>query len=397
MLTLISNIYAKKRNFLLFLACGALLFSNSAVSQSSLGVKTVVIDAGHGGKDPGAVGPSKIREKDVVLNVTLLLGDMIKKNYPDVNVIYTRSTDVFIGLNERAKIANRNKADLFISIHANAAGNINAHGFESWVLGLHKSAAALEVAKFENSSILMEEGHEQKYESFDPNDPDAYIALSMRQNAFLEQSLALADLFQKNAVGDLKRKNRGVRQAGFLVLYKTTMPSVLVELGFLSNKPEEQFLASESGQEKLAKEMYDAFSQYKKQIEKVDESIGDGGSSSTHSSEVKEQPKEEQPKEIKEVKEEEKPNEKGIVFKVQIASSSVKMETIPANFKGLKDVDSYLSGSVYKYTVGKYSNLKQAKERQDKVREEGYETAFVIAFENGERIGVQEAINKLNH
>ena len=380
---LLNNSYAKKRIFLTFFISMALLFSTSLYSQTGLGIKTVVIDAGHGGKDPGAVAKTKLQEKDVVLDVSLQLGKLISASFPKVKVVYTRSTDVFIGLSKRAKIANDAGADLFISIHANAAGNISAKGFESFVLGLHKSEAALEVAKWENSSILMEEDHEQKYESFDPNDPDAYIALSLRQNAFLDQSLKLAHLFQKNCVGDLKRPDRGVKQAGFLVLYKTTMPSVLVELGFLSNVEEEKFLASKNGRSSLAKELFDAFAAYKDQNDKVD---------GTLKSDLEDQSKASNTKK----------NDKGgfsegnqsVVFRVQVATSKIKLELKPFNFKGMKDVDRIQSGNKYKYIVGNYSSIEMAKIRQAEVRKIGYESAFVIAFENGKRLDLQKAIEK---
>ena len=378
---LLYNSCAKKRIFLTFLISIALLFSNTVYSQTGLGIKTVVIDPGHGGKDPGAVAKTKLQEKDVVLDVSLQLGKLISARFPKVKVIYTRSTDVFIGLSKRAKIANDAGADLFISIHSNAAANTSAKGFESFVLGLHKSEAALEVAKWENSSILMEEHHEQKYESFDPNDPDAYIALSLRQNAFLDQSLKLAHLFQKNCVGDLKRPDRGVKQAGFLVLYKTTMPAVLVELGFLSNVEEEKFLASKKGRSSLAKELFEAFETYKEQNDKVD---------GTLKSDSEEAVKDFNTKNNDNVS----TGAQTIVFSVQIATSITKLELKSFNFKGMRDVDRIESGNKYKYIVGKYSSIEEAKSRQAEVRKIGYESAFVIAFENGKRLDLQKAIEK---
>ena len=380
---LLYNSYAKKRIFLTFLISIALLFSNTVYSQTGLGIKTVVIDAGHGGKDPGAVAKTKLQEKDVVLDVSLQLGKLISARFPKVKVVYTRSTDVFIGLSKRAKIANDAGADLFISIHSNAAGNTSAKGFESFVLGLHKSEAALEVAKWENSSILMEEDHEQKYESFDPNDPDAYIALSLRQNAFLDQSLKLAHLFQENCVGDLKRPDRGVKQAGFLVLYKTTMPSVLVELGFLSNVEEEKFLASQKGRSSIAKELFDAFETYKEQNDKVDGTLTSDSEGTVKAVSTKNNYK----VDISTRKE-------SIVFRVQIATSKTKLELKSFNFKGMKDVDRIESGNKYKYIVGKYSSIEDVKSRQMEVRKIGYESAFVIAFENGKRVDLQKAIAK---
>lgn len=351
--------------------------------QTGLGVKTVVIDPGHGGKDPGAIGGSETYEKNVVLNVGLLLGKKIKEAYPDVKVIYTRDKDEFIGLADRASIANKAGADLFISLHCNAAASKTAKGLESWVLGLHKSEASLEVAKKENNAILMEDGHESTYEDFDPNDPDAYIALAMRQNAFLDQSLVLADFIQKNAVGDLNRHNRGVKQAGFVVLYRATMPSVLVELGFLSHKEEEKFLSSADGQESLAVELFDAFVSYKQHKEKMDG--------------LTDEPDIIPDNDIKEVKE---PvvtaDNSGVIFKVQIATSSLNLPTKPENFKGMSDVEMESAGKWYKYFVGNYRSLDEAKERQKEVQEKGYDTAFIVAYEDGKKISVNEAVKKIN-
>jgi N-acetylmuramoyl-L-alanine amidase len=311
---------------------------------------------------------------------------MIKKEFPKVKVIYTRSTDVFVGLAERAAIANRAGADLFISLHCNAAGNTSATGLESWVLGLHKSAASLEVAKKENNAILMEDGHEQTYEDFNPNDPDAYIALAMRQNAFLDQSLALADLVQKNCIGDLKRKDRGVKQAGFVVLYRATMPSVLVELGFLSNKEEEKYLKSKTGQSELANELFDAFKQYKIQKENVDGIGIEPNVNNADQTEVKDSSIKVTPNIASDM---------GIVFKVQIATSTLNLPTKPENFKRMNDVEMKISGKYFKYYVGSYSTLEEARERQRLVREIGYDTAFIVAYENGEKISVKVASSRL--
>lgn len=382
MITNYIKYYAKKRNFSFFLASTMLLFSNILISQTGMGIRTVVIDPGHGGKDPGAIGVNKVQEKDVVLATSLKLGDLIKKNYPDVNVVYTRSTDEFIGLAERATVANKAKADLFISIHSNVAGNESAKGFETWVLGLHKSEAALNVAKLENSSILMEDGHSSKYEAFDPSDPDAYIGLSMRQNVFLDQSLMFADQIVKDAVSNVHVKSRGVKQAGFVVLYKTTMPAVLIELGFLSNQEEEKFLGNPEGQLKLATTIFNSFSKYKARRDKVDGVVG--------TTTIIESPKET-------VKAENSTKSEGstINFRVQIATSQNKLETKSYNFKGMNDVDMYISGKFYKYIVGNYSKLDEAKKRLEEVKAKGYTSAFIIAFENDERISVKDAIAKL--
>ena len=376
----------KKRRNSWILTLSMLMFVNIAISQTGLGINTVVIDPGHGGKDPGAVGAKDVYEKDVVLNVGLELGKLIKKEYPNIKVIYTRSTDEFIGLAERAAMANKAGADLFISLHCNAAANKTAQGAESWVFGLHKSAASLEVAKKENNAILMEDGHENTYEDFNPNDPDAYIALAMRQNAFLDQSLVFAEFIQKNFVSDLERNDRGVKQAGFVVLYRATMPSVLVELGFLSHPEEVKFLSSKEGQGKLAKELFDSFKSYKAHTDKVDGISGNPD---------KEDPKEKSDTVIKEVVKEDVKIESGIVFKVQIATSTLNLPTKPENFKGMIDVEMIPSGKWYKYFVGNYNSYDEAHLRQAEVREKGYDTAFMVEYEDGKKVDVKYATDKL--
>ena len=364
----------------MFLVLAFLTFVKSSIATElstaleDIGVKTVVIDPGHGGKDPGAVGPTNLYEKDVALAVSLKFGNKIKEKYPNVKVIYTRETDKFVGLAERAKIANDAAADLFISIHANAASNRSAYGSESWVLGLHKSAAALEVAKRENNSILMEDNYETTYEDFDPNDPDAYIGLALRQSANLDQSLILASNIQDEFTNDLKRKNRGVKQAGFLVLYRTTMPAVLIELGFVSNYNEEKYLRSDDGREELASSIFKAFESYKNKVEGVNEDMLGGdpkGSPDVNPKEVDPKP-------------ELDPNK--VIYKVQISTGSKQIECSPQNFNGLNDVNVYKDGNFYKYTSGEFDTFDDANAHKNKVREAGFESAFVVKFKNGERI-----------
>lgn len=229
-------------------------------------VRTVVLDAGHGGKDPGCLG-KKTTEKEIALDVVLKLGQMIKSSYPDVKVVYTRDTDEFIPLHERAQIANNHEADLFISVHCNATVKKSVSGSETFVLGLHRAADNLEVAKRENAAILKEENYQQNYDGFDPNSDEGHIALSMYQNAFLDQSIAFATLVEGEFVDYAGRESRGVKQAGFLVLRNTYMPSVLVEAGFLTNTKEENFLVTEDGKLRTAKSIFNAFSKYKYDIE----------------------------------------------------------------------------------------------------------------------------------
>jgi N-acetylmuramoyl-L-alanine amidase len=228
----------------------------------------VVIDAGHGGKDPGTLGKFT-REKDIVLKIALKAGNIIEENLSGVKVLYTRKTDKYVDFKDRADVANKNQADLFISIHANSIVGANAYGTETFVMGLHKDNSNFEVAKRENSVILMDENYKEKYEGFDPNSPESYILFSLNQSAYQVNSLNFAQKVEdqfKNRVG---RSSRGVKQAGFLVLWMTTTPSVLIETGFLSNSKEETFLASDNGQDLIASGIYRAFKDYKTEIESI--------------------------------------------------------------------------------------------------------------------------------
>lgn len=246
----------------------ALYGSNSYSNPTNLyKIKTVVIDAGHGGHDAGCLGVHS-KEKEVTLAIALKLGKYLEDNYPNIKVIYTRKTDEFIDLIERANIANRAKADLFISLHCNASANKSAYGSETYAMGLHVSEANLNVAKRENSVILLEDNYEKNYDGFDPKSTEAYIIFSLYQNVNIDKSLFLASKIQDQFTNKLKRYNRGVKQAGFIVLYKTNMPSVLIESGFLTNKDEEEFLSSEEGQENIARSIYLAFKAYKEELEK---------------------------------------------------------------------------------------------------------------------------------
>lgn len=263
------NIALPLRNIgftILFLAI-TLLISSNDVLHHEFKIRTVVIDAGHGGKDPGTHG-SNLNEKDVVLKIALKLGEYIEKNYPEIKVIYTRKTDKFIELDERADIANKNKADLFISVHANAISNTKTFGTETWVMGLHKSEANLAVAKRENSVILKEDNYEEKYQGFD-NSTESIIMMSLIQNAYLESSVKFADKIEKQFKSKAGRNSRGVKQAGFIVLYKTSTPSVLVEVGFLTNPTEAKFLGTDNGQELIASGIYRAFKEYKSEVESI--------------------------------------------------------------------------------------------------------------------------------
>ena len=336
-------------------------------------IKTIVIDAGHGGKDPGCHGASA-NEKNVCLSIALKLGEQIKKKYPGIKVIYTRDKDVFVELDERANIANKAKADLFICIHANAASP-SAYGAETYVLGLHRTESQQKVAERENSTIFLEDDKGEKYKDFDMS-PDAIIARQIQLSVFLDQSILFADKLQKEFT-KLNRYNRGVKQAGFLVLYKTTMPSVLIETGFLTNPAEEKFLGDTTGQKKMATSMFSAFESYKNELEGIDVKTinSTSGNSEVVSNTI-----------------EENNHKDKVVFRVQIETSETKIASTSAKFKGLK-VFEYKQDNLYKYTFGEYEkDFAGANKYKNELREMGYQHAFVVAFLNGERINLEKAI-----
>jgi len=375
-------------------------------------LKTVVIDAGHGGKDPGAVYKN-IYEKDIALSVALKLGNYISTNYPNVKVVYTRSTDEFIELNERARIANANKADLFISLHVNANKSTDAYGTETYILGLHRANENLDIAKRENSVILLEDNYSEKYEGFDPRSTESYIMFSLYQYVFFEQSIDFAAKVQDQFKNTSNRYDRGVKQMGLLVLARTTMPGVLVELGFLSNLDEVQYLISDEGKDKLALSLFNAFSNYKDSFEKTGTKTNGKNNTSPVFSPIDTTKKVKPETHQTEIKTNNntsnnntnintnnnsnncKLNEKQeIIFKIQIASSAKQITTIPQNFKDLKGVEEQFINGIYKYTIGNEKTFNGITELKKKVREK-YPDAFLIAFKNGESIPVTEAINLL--
>ncbi|MBO6516884.1 MAG: N-acetylmuramoyl-L-alanine amidase [Bacteroidia bacterium] len=257
---------ALSASFMIIMVVG----TSHPLNLTKLSLNTIVIDAGHGGHDSGCISHgSDVYEKDVCLTIAKKLGKTIADSMPGVKVIYTRTEDVFIPLWKRADIANENNADLFISVHCNAHKQSEFHGIETYVMGLHKSQGNLEVSKRENGSIVLEEDYEanEKYSGFDPDSDEAHIILSLYQNAFRNQSLTLASTFQENVEKKQLRKNLGVKEAGFVVLWKTTMPSILVETGFLTNPDEKQYLTSEAGQNKIAHSIYESVLQYKAKLE----------------------------------------------------------------------------------------------------------------------------------
>jgi N-acetylmuramoyl-L-alanine amidase len=333
----------------------------------------VVLDAGHGGKDPGNLGTGRysLTEKDVTLAVTNKLAAYIEENMPDVKVILTRKDDSFPKLSTRVNIANESEADVFISVHCDAFSSSSASGSGTYVMGMHKNEASLRSAMRENASIYKEDNYEENYASFDPNDPDTYIALSLRQNVFIDNSLQLGSLIQNQFRERVGRKDRGVRQAGYYVISFTSMPSVLVELGFLTNNDEEDFLISAKGQEYMASALFRAFRDYR-----VAQGLGTGQIVPEVKSETGPKTKPETVREIT----------AGVWFKVQIKSSPTELDKSSSDFKGLEDVDVYLSGGLFKYTVGSYRQSEDAHNRKRELRELGFTGAFVAAFKDGIRI-----------
>jgi len=365
--------------------CLVLFFSStnsfSQVKSDKQVLKTIVIDAGHGGKDPGCHG-GFAHEKHVCLAIALRLGELIKAKYPNINIIYTRNNDVFVELIERANIANRAKADLFICIHANAGSNV-AYGTETYVLGLHRTEAQQRVAERENSIIALEDDRGAKYKDFDMS-PDAIIAKQLQLSVFLDHSILFATNLQKE-FKRMGRYDRGVKQAGFLVLYKTTMPSVLIETGFLTNPTEENFLGKNEGQEKMANSMFKAFENYKNQLEGKSVISDNTVPVLNSTNETEEKPKvEEKPVITK--------DSTGLIFRIQIETSDKKLATNSTRFKGL-EIFEYYENRLYKYCTGLFQHdLKAAKEYKIELIEKGFNNAFVVAFLNGERISIEKAI-----
>lgn len=397
-----------QRNYLIFgILLLAFLFPTTLWAQRGEKITTVVIDPGHGGRDSGALGAIS-KEKDINLTVALLVGGYITQNCPDVHVIYTRETDVFVTLNERAAIANRANADVFISIHCNSTDSRSATavGAETYVLGEHRNAANLEVARTENASILYEENAEEQYNNFDLNSPEAYIALSLFQNEYLNQSLQLAANVQDQFTRRVGRRDRGVQQAGFLVLWKTAMPSILIELGFISNASEERFLASEDGQVYMASAIFRAFRDFKASYE------GENLVPETQPATTAETPAattetapataaETAPATTAESRSEvaqpatPSASRNEVVFKVQFAMHLTQVPLTDRSFANVPEVDVYFQNGAYRYTSGNFRTKREAVERQAQLQRMGFSDAFVVAFINGRRVSVSEAENAL--
>ncbi len=365
------------------LACAVLLASSMPKKKDSDAVTRVVIDAGHGGKDPGNLGTGryKVTEKTIALNVALKVGNYIKEAYPDVEVMYTRSDDTFIPLHERTKFANTKGADIFISIHCDAFTREAARGAGSFVMGPAKTEANLRAAQKENAAILLEKDREENYEGFDPNSPEGLIELSLRQNAHIHQSLKFAKQVQDQMRTRVGREDRGVKQAPFWVISFTTMPSVLIELGFLTNKEDEDFLNSTTGQDYVASAVYRAFKDYKTEMDVINSAILEINPVIVPALEKPATPS---------------GSTKGIVFKVQLASSSNPVSLKPENFNGLNGVTEYRDGKLYKYLWGQASDYEEAKNLQKNVRKTGYKGAFIVAFDGeNKRMALDEALKQM--
>jgi N-acetylmuramoyl-L-alanine amidase len=359
-------------------------------------ITVVVIDPGHGGKDFGA-SMENANEKDIVLDLALRLGESIKTTYPEIHVLYTRKKDIFIPLYDRANLANKNKADLFISIHVNGTDNTIVQGTETFVLGEHRSKDNFEVVKKENSVILLEDDYITKYEGFDPNSSESYIMFANTQSEYLEQSVMFASEIQTQ-FRKAKRIDRSVKQAGFLVLRQTTMPSVLVEVGFISHLSELNYMLSEMGKSTLSSAIFYAFKDYKRKIEDKSSFTVHTENNSLPVSEVESKTVTAESPEINnqiadpETGSDPKPN--NIFFSVQIAASKKKMDTAPSNFKGEKNVFRIVSKEISRYYSGKFINYEDAVSEKQRV-EKKFPESFVVAFENNELISVKKALEKM--
>jgi len=326
-------------------------------------LRKVVLDAGHGGKDPGCIGVGKTYEKDNTLAIVLALGAKIKANYPDVEVIYTRSTDVFVELKERAAIANRNNADLFISVHCNAISKASTEGAETYVMGLHTAAENLEVAKRENASIFLEDNYRKNYEGYDPNSPEAHILGSVWQGFYLEQSILLAQQIQHFSNKVAKRMDRGVKQAGFLVLRETAMPSILIEAGYMTNKQEDAYLYSEIGRQEIAEAIFLGFEAYKMQME--DKSTARKRSSA------------EPPKATHSMAE--APAKAGSGYIIHLLSWPSRLDKEAGKMALLTNVREEQTASEYRYFLGTYKSKEEAEKVLSEVKNLGFKTAKVMA------------------
>ncbi|MCL1934269.1 MAG: N-acetylmuramoyl-L-alanine amidase [Candidatus Azobacteroides sp.] len=368
-----------------YILCVILL--NIFVFPASAGAFVLVIDPGHGGKDTGALG-KKGKEKNINLAVSLLVGQYIASEHPDVKIIYTRTKDVFIGLDDRADIANKANANLFISIHTNSVEKkSHIRGAEVYTFGVTRIAENLEVAKRENSVILLEDNYEQKYLGFDPNSAESYIMFEFMVNLYAEQSINFASMVQRELVNTAKRENRGVKQAGYLVLRKSAMPRILIELDFISNSETENYLLSSAGQKSLARAISNAFTEYKKEFDRVEK-----GSTKENTDRLQQEtlsdkmqpPVQEDSSEQASPAEQPAASEK--IYKIQILASVKKLPDKSPELKGYP-ADYYVEGKYYKYMYGESADWNEIDNLRKKISKD-FKGAFIVAFENGVKVSV---------
>ena len=361
-----------------FLLIMIVVFPSQAQNANN-GIKKIVIDPGHGGKDPGNLGTGRYKEteKHIALDISLLFGKYVKESFPEIEVIYTRKTnEEYPTLIQRTELANREKADLFISIHCDAFSNPNAYGTGVYVMGMSKLKANMDIAMKENSVIYLEDDYKQNYEGFDPNSPESYIVFSLTQNTYLGQSLQIAEEVEQQFATRANRKSRGVKQAPFYVISRANMPSILIETGFLTNPNEEDFLHSKKGKDYLASAIFRAFRSYKQSIDQATLQVDN-----------KEFKKEEK-KKVAKKKIVSKPS---IIFKVQIGTYLKDMKN-STKFIELSAEEKMVNGT-FKYSVGNTSSKEEADKLRIKMVKKGFNGAFVIAFKDGIRINVKEALS----
>lgn len=388
--------FQSKRISVIILALSAFFLSGTVygISDGAYRLKRVVIDPGHGGRDPGAVGRIS-KEKDIVLDISLKLGGYINQYLPDVEVIYTRTGDEFVELHRRAEIANKSNADLFISIHANANTNRNIRGTDTFVMGHHTSKENLEVAMKENAAILLEDNYSEQYEGFDPNSSESYIIFSLLQNAYDLHSLDFASHVQTQFRERTGRIDRGVRRAGFLVLWQTTMPSVLIEVGFISNEQEELYLMSEEGQAYIASAIFRAFRDHKASLERKSDALYAStvnGLDSNRKAEITVDPEVIPDVDIPvTASPDTKLQSPKITFKVQVGSSRSKIALDSDYFGGLENIEVYESDGLFKYVVGNEASLEDIVALRQYISRI-FPDAFVVAVREGALISLQEAL-----
>ncbi|MHC5202260.1 N-acetylmuramoyl-L-alanine amidase family protein [Myroides sp. LJL119] len=363
----------------LFTLLMSFLLTISVSAQSNPKFK-VVLDPGHGGKDTGT-NHGKFVEKDIVLAVALQVGKILKDN-PDIEVFYTRDKDVFVAVKERSVLANKANGNVFVSIHCNGAESTAAFGTETFVMGLSKNKSNLEVAKKENSVIMLEDDYQTTYAGFDPSSPESIIGLTLIQEDYMHQSIDLASRVQDGFTNGLKRKNRGVKQGPFWVLHGAFMPSVLIELGFVSNPSEGAYLHSTKGQNELAKSIAEGIIAYKKAYYKENNIVSSTNKTSNSNSQVSSGSSSSQAQKVA----------GGVEFKVQIAASDRVLALKPQNFKGLSEVTMIKSGKLNKYFYSSTTSYEQAKKLLQQAKDKGHKSSFIVAFKNGSIISMEEAL-----